>query len=171
MGEYFYLACKQCEEMIFLGKMSEKDPEKDAFVWRFLSEHMAHHLVLTGDSYNTDSDVIKFNDKNNPNTWDTKYKLIEYDKEKKADVKAKPGEFIPALVELVYCVKGGKAHIARRHENRGASIIYCPKHGILASITGRLCMSEKEVKKYYAHRQMTDAEYDRFVRNRFRRRK
>lgn len=62
--------------MIFLGKMREIDPQKDRGVWQFLQDHMTHPLVLTGDSYNTDSDVIKFTD---PHTWETGYKIVEFD--------------------------------------------------------------------------------------------
>jgi len=59
MGEYYYLACKRCKEMVFLGKPTEPLTKKVAKVTHaFMNEHLLHPLVVTGDEYNVDEEVF-----------------------------------------------------------------------------------------------------------------
>jgi len=74
----------------------------------------------------------------------------------------------PTLVNIIYCHKGGKAHKAYEHHNRGACIYWCKKHGILASETDVLCGTEESINYYSSRRQMTDRQYYDFVEKPYR---
>jgi hypothetical protein len=56
---------------------------------------------------------------------------------------------------IFYCWKGGKIHKAYYHSNIGAGIIWCPKHGVLAS--------ETMTRKKGSRKQMTKKQYEKFV--------
>ena len=61
------------------------------------------------------------------------------------------------LFGIYLCFQGGKRHRAYQHHNMGASVIWCPKHGILCSYTARLGF------KNTRDRQMTNEQYDKFI--------
>lgn len=47
MGETNYLRCKTCEEVLYLGKLTEKSGKKSNLVWLFLRAHQGHDLLTT----------------------------------------------------------------------------------------------------------------------------
>ena len=65
------------------------------------------------------------------------------------------------LSDIWYCFKGGKAHKAYPHSNVGADIIWCEKHGVLASHTAVL--TYKKINKGISEKQMTKKQYKKFV--------
>lgn len=64
-------------------------------------------------------------------------------------------EIKPVLKNKWHCFIGGKTHKAYLHSNCGAIIIWCKKHGILASCTNTF--------KDGSDKQMTKTEYEKFV--------
>ena len=59
------------------------------------------------------------------------------------------------------CFRGGKPHKAYIHNNMGASLIWCKKHGLIASYT--------LTKGDGSNKQMTQIEYRKFVLERVKR--
>lgn len=65
--------------MVHLGKLTESFYPDSSEVRKFMEEHILHELVVTGDAWNCDHDIIKFNE---PGTlWDTDYTLFQSEKE------------------------------------------------------------------------------------------
>ena len=62
------------------------------------------------------------------------------------------------LYEQWNCFIGGRLHRAYVQHNLGANIVWCPRHGILTSVTQRMGVQDNHKKT------MTLEQYDRFVK-------
>jgi hypothetical protein len=61
------------------------------------------------------------------------------------------------------CLMGGPAHPAYIQPNIGANVYWCPKHGIIMSMSGCFVTREDEAS---AKKHMTDEQWDRFLARR-----
>ena len=71
MGCIYYLACRECKEMVRIGKMEVgyyADQTK-----AFMSEHILHPLVIVGDQWNRGDVIYSVND----GMWDTDYRFFD----------------------------------------------------------------------------------------------
>lgn len=99
------------------------------------------------------------------NIWKRIHKREGYTPDRKVWLHSFTRLYAYAIRQVHYCVRR-KAHRAYVHSNIGASVLWCPQHGILAtmSMKNEKWRERRGRRGNPGERQMTEAQYQKFSR-------
>ena len=99
------------------------------------------------------------------NVWKHIHRRMGYDPDLEVWFHSFTRIYETQISQVHHCYLGRKSHRAYVHSNIGANILWCPTHGILATMSmATRKVKEKKGRGLPGERQLTYAQYKRFAR-------